>query len=146
MARGRMVSWPCRLIRFFRPFVLSCFLSLIQYVYQIMNKYLKHTCSWCDKLIVLWTLNRQVQIFLRISYPSSKPPPFQLNFWDLSRATSSILNSVPILCFSFIFTIIWFCCYICGCCTASSTNLIIYFDKAFFILHSFSGIVQSTVF
>ena len=25
-----------------------------------------HACSWCDKLIVLWTLNRQAKIFLRI--------------------------------------------------------------------------------
>ena len=23
---------------------------------------IKHTCSWCDELIVLWTLNRQAQI------------------------------------------------------------------------------------
>ena len=26
---------------------------------------LKHTCSWLDKLIVLWILNRQAKIFLR---------------------------------------------------------------------------------
>ena len=29
-----------------------------------MNKYV-HTCSWRDKLIVLWILNRQAKIFLR---------------------------------------------------------------------------------
>ena len=27
---------------------------------------LKHTCSWRDKLIILWILNRQAKIFLRI--------------------------------------------------------------------------------
>ena len=26
----------------------------------------KHTCSWHDKLIVLWILNRQAKIFLRM--------------------------------------------------------------------------------
>ena len=40
----------------------------------MMEKYLsersltKHSCSWRDKLIVLWTLNRQAKIFSRISY------------------------------------------------------------------------------
>ena len=28
---------------------------------------IKHTCSWRDKLIVIWTLNRQAKTFLRIS-------------------------------------------------------------------------------
>ena len=28
---------------------------------------IKHTCTWREKLIVLWTLNRQAKIFLRIS-------------------------------------------------------------------------------
>ena len=28
---------------------------------------MKHTCSWHDKLVILWTLNRQVKIFLRDS-------------------------------------------------------------------------------
>ena len=27
---------------------------------------IKHTCLWHDKLIVLWTLNRQAKIFLRM--------------------------------------------------------------------------------
>ena len=27
---------------------------------------IKHTCPWHDKLITLWTLNRQAKIFLRI--------------------------------------------------------------------------------
>ena len=27
---------------------------------------IKHTCSWRDKLIALWTLNRQAKIFLHI--------------------------------------------------------------------------------
>ena len=26
---------------------------------------IKHTCSWCDKTIALWTLKRQAKIFLR---------------------------------------------------------------------------------
>ena len=30
-------------------------------------KHLKHTCSWRDKLIVLWILNSQAKIFLRIN-------------------------------------------------------------------------------
>ena len=29
---------------------------------------IKHNCSWRDKLIVLWTLNRQAKIFLRTAY------------------------------------------------------------------------------
>ena len=29
---------------------------------------LKHTCSWLDKLIVLWKLNRSAEIFLRIPF------------------------------------------------------------------------------
>ena len=28
---------------------------------------IKHTCSWYDKLIVLWILNRQAKVFLHIS-------------------------------------------------------------------------------
>ena len=32
---------------------------------------IKHTCSWRDKLVLLWTLNRQAKIFLGIT--SSKP-------------------------------------------------------------------------
>ena len=31
---------------------------------------LKHTCSWRDKLILLWILNRQAKIFLRIQHLS----------------------------------------------------------------------------
>ena len=46
--------------------------DMIIYVAWWWEKYLskhsliKHTCSWCDKLIVLWRLNRQAKIFLRI--------------------------------------------------------------------------------
>ena len=29
---------------------------------------IKHTCSWREKLIVLWTLNRQTKIFLHITF------------------------------------------------------------------------------
>ena len=47
--------------------------DIIIYFARWWEKYLskrsliKHTCSWRDKLIVLWTLNRQAKIFLRIS-------------------------------------------------------------------------------
>ena len=34
--------------------------------YLSKSSLLKHTCSWLDKLIVLWILNRQAKIFLRI--------------------------------------------------------------------------------
>ena len=145
MARGRTVSWACRLIRFFRPFVLSCFLSLIQYVYQIMNKYLKHTCSRRDKLIVLWTLNRQVQnyyvfpILLQNHHHSDSTFEIFLGllnrFWTLSLFYAFNLSS---LLFDSVVTSV----VVVNC----STNLIIYFDKAFFILLSFFGMVQSTVF
>ena len=46
--------------------------DIIIYVARWWEKYLskrnfiKHTCSWRDKLIVLWTLNRQAKIFLRM--------------------------------------------------------------------------------
>ena len=35
--------------------------------YLLKRSPLKHTCSWRDKLIVLWIMNRQAKIFLRIS-------------------------------------------------------------------------------
>ena len=47
--------------------------DIIIYIAQWWEKYLqkrsliKHTCSWRDKLIILWTLKRQAKIFLRIS-------------------------------------------------------------------------------
>ena len=34
--------------------------------YLSKRSVIKHTCSWRDKLIALWTLNRQAKIFLRI--------------------------------------------------------------------------------
>ena len=34
--------------------------------YLSKRSLIKHTCSWRDKLIVLWTLNRQAKIFLHI--------------------------------------------------------------------------------
>ena len=46
--------------------------NIIIYVAQWWEKYLskrsliKHTRSWHDKLIVLWTLNRQTKVFLRM--------------------------------------------------------------------------------
>ena len=50
----------------------------IVYVALWWEKYLskrsliKHTCSWRDKLIVLWTLNGQAKIFLCISNKSAE--------------------------------------------------------------------------
>ena len=47
--------------------------NIIIYVAQWWEKYLlkgsliKHICSWREKLIVLWRLNRQANIFSRIS-------------------------------------------------------------------------------
>ena len=49
--------------------------DIIIYVARWWEKYLskrspfKHTCSWHDKLIVLWILNRQAKIFLHIVEP-----------------------------------------------------------------------------
>ena len=46
--------------------------DIIIYVSRWWEKYLwkssliKHTCSWRDRLIILWTLDRQAKIFLRI--------------------------------------------------------------------------------
>ena len=46
--------------------------DIIIYVAWWLEKYfskrslIKHTCSWRDKLIVSWTLNRQVKMFLHI--------------------------------------------------------------------------------
>ena len=36
--------------------------------YLSKRSLIKHTCSWRDKLIVLWTLNRQAKTFLLIQY------------------------------------------------------------------------------
>ena len=36
--------------------------------YLSKRSLIKHVCLWHDKLIVLWTLNRQAKIFLRIAY------------------------------------------------------------------------------
>ena len=47
--------------------------NIINYVAQWWEKYLlkgsliKHICSWREKLIVLWRLNRKANIFSRIS-------------------------------------------------------------------------------
>ena len=43
--------------------------------YLSKRSLIKHTCSWRDKLIVLWTLNREAKIFLR------KVIQAQENFW-----------------------------------------------------------------
>ena len=34
--------------------------------YLLSSRVIKNTCSWRDKLIILWTLNRQAKIFLCI--------------------------------------------------------------------------------
>ena len=33
--------------------------------YLLKRSLIKHSCSWCDKIIVLWTLNQQAKIILR---------------------------------------------------------------------------------
>ena len=51
---------------------MSLFLELmwahlcIFIIKKIFDSLIKHTCSWLDKPIVLWTLNRQMKISLRI--------------------------------------------------------------------------------
>ena len=49
---------------------VSCFFeNYARWWEKYLSKHspLKHTCSWRDKLIVLWMLNRQAKIFLRVS-------------------------------------------------------------------------------
>ena len=52
--------------------------DIIIYIARWWEKYLskrsllKYTCSWRDKVIVLWILNRQAKIFLRIYSSCSK--------------------------------------------------------------------------
>ena len=55
--------------------------------YLSKRSQIKHTCSWRDKLIALWTLNRQAKIFLRILnyflgrsklFISGRTPPLSL--------------------------------------------------------------------
>ena len=45
------------------------FFHLVQWWEKYISKcsLIKHTCSWRNKLTVLWALNRQAKIFLRIS-------------------------------------------------------------------------------
>ena len=52
---------------------------------------IKHTCSWHDKLIVLWTLSRGVKIFLPIqAYGSIMCEYFRFGFIDLRPKKSLI--------------------------------------------------------
>ena len=55
---------------------LSKYLSMVEVSLEVSRWWeeylskrspLKHTCSWRDKLIVLWILNREAKIFLHIS-------------------------------------------------------------------------------
>ena len=60
---------------------------------------LKHTCSWCDNLIVLWILNRQAKIFLHTSkLLFCKRIFFRkhsiLDFWQTSEYASAICYSL----------------------------------------------------
>ena len=60
---------------------------------------LKHTCSWHDKLIVLWILNRQAKISLRIWYFSPLAfkwfsPNHLKGFFVQSNNLRIIFNSV----------------------------------------------------
>ena len=46
----------------------------------------KYTCSSCDKLIILWTLNRQAKIFLRISNINTFRCLYLIKFFALPRS------------------------------------------------------------
>ena len=48
------------------PYTVSHNYSDLNKKYLSKRSLIKHTCSWRDRLIVLWTLNRQAKIFLRI--------------------------------------------------------------------------------
>ena len=61
--------------------------DIIIYVARWWDKYLskrsliKHTCSWRDRLIVLWTLNRQAKIFLRNVYYCLVVSLWKCQYW-----------------------------------------------------------------
>ena len=71
--------------------------DIIIYVARRWEKYLskrhliKHTCSWRDKLIVLWTLNRQAKIFLRVGIFSIASETLLLIILYLSNKKQSII-------------------------------------------------------
>ena len=50
---------------------------------------IKHTCSWRDKLVALWTLNRQAKMLLRIA--------FFIIFKELSVAQNCLKHESPSL-------------------------------------------------
>ena len=50
----------------FRETLLSSIRRSFEIYYLPKRSHIKHTWSWRDNLIVLWTLNRQAKIFLRI--------------------------------------------------------------------------------
>ena len=72
---SRIVQALLNFFYFFVP-VLHIFflniLNIITYNDRWWKKYLskpsliKHNCSWCDKLIILWTPNRYAKIYLRM--------------------------------------------------------------------------------
>ena len=69
---------PVILISHIVQLLLICKFYCFIYVTWWWEKYLskrsplKHTCSWPDKLIVLWILNRQAKIFFHITNLATK--------------------------------------------------------------------------
>ena len=69
--------------------------DIIIYVARWWEKYLskrsliKYTCSWRDKLIVLWTLNRQAKIFLHY-----------FTYWKLQIYCSHLKNGARLRTFA----------------------------------------------
>ena len=61
--------------------------DIIIYVVGWWEKYfskrslVKHTCSWRDKLMVLWTVNRQANIFLQMICNSQNCHNFFMSIW-----------------------------------------------------------------
>ena len=62
----------------------------------------KHTCSWRDKLIVLWTLNRQAKICLRYTYAYF--------LWILSTIKMKF-GQIIVRCMTNIFSMFLFQCW-----------------------------------
>ena len=50
------------------PMMGEVFQFSLTYFSSPKRSLIKHTCSWHDKLIVLWTLHREAKIFIHKSY------------------------------------------------------------------------------
>ena len=74
-------------------FVKPTFDFMVDYILVLSHHeqvcLIKHTCLWRDKLVMLWTMNRQAKIFLHIHFgcPSYDMPKIgillsKLSFWS----------------------------------------------------------------